>query len=87
MIIIIFNNNNNTILRTRLTCRFLIVRSTDLWISGNLLWSRFILIVHYNELLYIKFLNRFRMTLQQLYRCAKQRDGGHVGVPKKSFGV
>ena len=29
----------------RLTCLFL--RPTDIWISGNLLWSRFILSVHY----------------------------------------
>ena len=31
----------------RLTCLFLIVRPTDIWISGNFLWSRFILSVHY----------------------------------------
>ena len=31
----------------RLTCLFLIVRPTDIWISGNLLWSRFIFSVHY----------------------------------------
>ena len=43
----------------RLTCLFLIVRPTDIWISGNPLWPRFILSVHYNELLHIKFCKSF----------------------------
>ena len=38
---------------TDLTCLFLIVRPTDIWIGGNVLWSRFIFSVHTKEIIII----------------------------------
>ena len=55
MIINIYNNNLSLIFSYghRLTYLFLIVRPTDIWIGGNVLWSRFIFSVHTKNIIII----------------------------------
>ena len=55
MIINIYNDNLSLIFSYghRLTYLFLIVRPTDIWIGGNVLWSRFIFSVHTKNIIII----------------------------------